>query len=182
MSNQIEVEKRAIIEKDKYDELASFLAREAKDLGEDDKDVVFFVYSDKLLKVVNNISKQTAKIVYKSNKIGNDSALQEIEVTIPPSEFDDAVKLFSALEHEVAMPSFQKRHNYIYKEVEISLKYSEHWSYHLEMEVLIENRDQKDNALAKIEAVAKELGVKLMSNEEIKAFTDKIEGEFAGKR
>jgi len=182
MSNLIEVERRAIIDEVKYNELADFLAREAEDLGEDDKDVVFFVHADKLLKVVNNISKQTAKIVYKSNKIGNESALEEIEVTIPPSEFEDAVKLFSTLGHETKIPSFQKRNNYLYKEVEISLKYSDHWGYHLEMEVMIGDREQKDEALTKIEEVANGLGIKLMSNEEIQVITNRIEKEFSNKK
>jgi adenylate cyclase class IV len=182
MSNLIEVERRAIIDKSKYGELTDFLARKAKDLGEDDKDVVFFVFANKILKVVNNVSKQTAKIVYKSDKIGNNCALEEIEVTIPPSEFEDAVRLFSNLGHETKVPSFQKRHNYLYKEVEIALKYSDHWSYHLEMEVVTEKPEQKDEALMKIDDVAKELKIKLMSNEEIKVHTDKIEKEFSAKK
>lgn len=179
MSNLIEVERRAIIDEAKYNELADYLSREGEDLGEDDKDVMFFVYPDKLLKVVNNISKQTAKIVYKSNRIGNDSALEEIEVTIPPSEFEEAVKLFSVLDYETKIPSFQKRHNYLYRGVEFALKYSEHWGFHLEMEIMIEKREQKDEALSRIEGVAIELNIKLMNNDEIKALTDKIETEFA---
>jgi predicted adenylyl cyclase CyaB len=179
MSNIIEVERRAIIKKDQHDKLTDFLAKEAKDLGKDDKDVVFFVYPDKMLKVVNNVSKRTAKIVYKSNKIGNDCALEEIEVTISPSEFEDAIKLFSNLDYETKIPSFQKRHNYLYKEIEISLKYSDNWGYHLEMELVVKNSERKDEALAKIERVAEELNIKLMSNEEIKAHTDKIEKKFS---
>lgn len=179
MSNVIEVERRAIIEKKQYDKLTDFLTKEAKDLGEDDKDVVFFVFADKMLKVVNNISKQTAKIVYKSNKIGKDCVLEEIEVTIPPDEFEDAVKLFSTLGCETKIPSFQKRHNYLYREVEIALKYSDNWGYHLEMEVAVESQDQRHVALEKIEMVAKELEIKLMSNEEIQNHTDKIERKFS---
>ena len=66
----IEIEFRAVITKKKYNWLGSFLARKGKDLGEDDKNVFFFIMPDKLLKVVDEKSKKKAKVVLKMNKIG----------------------------------------------------------------------------------------------------------------
>jgi len=174
----IEVEFRSIFSKSRYDELASFLNRNAKSLGEDDKDVYFFIFPDKLLKVVNNVSKKTAKVVLKLTKIGQGSAFEEIEVPISPADIGNAVRIFTFLGCDNIMRSFQQRHNYLYKGVELALKYSDHWGYHLELEIVINDSQKKEEAEAKISIVAEELGVHLMSNQELKEFTDKAEADY----
>jgi len=42
---QIEVELRSMFNESKYNELAEFFRTNAKDLGEDDKDVYFFYFT-----------------------------------------------------------------------------------------------------------------------------------------
>ncbi|MFA6422786.1 MAG: CYTH domain-containing protein [Candidatus Buchananbacteria bacterium] len=177
MLNLIEIEKRAIISEEKYNELFLVLEKQAEDLGEDDKDVCFFVFSDKMIKVCNNVSAQSAKIVYKSGKIHN-SALEEIEIKIDQQDIEKAIAMFSNLGAEVIIQSFQKRHNYLYNGVEIALKYSDHWGYHLEMEIMVNSMDEKEMAEKKILEVANELGVELMTDEQILAFTGKIENDY----
>lgn len=171
----IEIEFRSRFGLKKYEELKNFLNEKAEDLGEDDKDVYFFLFPDKLLKAVNNISKKNAKIVLKLNKIGKGSNFEEIEVPISQEYLEKAAKIFIALKTGDYMHSFQKRHNYFYKGVELALKWSEIWGYHLELEVVIGDFGQKAKADKKIFAVAEELGVKIMTEEELKEFTEKAE-------
>ncbi|MEK6839910.1 MAG: CYTH domain-containing protein, partial [Nanoarchaeota archaeon] len=156
----IEIEFRAMFGSEKYEELEKFLNDNAKDLGEDDKDVYFFMFPDKLLKVVNNVSKRNAKFVLKLNKIGRGSDFEEIEVPISQKDFEKTADIFTNLKMGDSMHSFQKRHNYLYKGVELALKWSEIWKYHLELEIVVNDPIDKTKAENKIFAVAKELGVK----------------------
>ncbi|MEK7651478.1 MAG: CYTH domain-containing protein [Patescibacteria group bacterium] len=174
----IEIEFRARFNPDKYEELEKFLNDKAEDLGEDDKDVYFFLFPDKLLKVVNNISKRSAKIVLKLNKIGKGSDFEEIEIPIGQENFEKTAKVFSNLNLGDFMHSFQKRHNFLYKGVELALKWSEIWKHHLELEIVINNSIDKNKAEKDILAIAEELGVKIMTDKELKEFTEKAEADY----
>ncbi len=181
MKPHIEVELRSIFDKKRHEKLKSFFQKHATDLGEDDKDVYFFILPDKLFKVVNNISKKTAKLVLKLNKIGKGHDFEEIEISINPKEIDKAVKLFSGLGYTEIQHSFQKRHNYIYKDVELALKYSKVWGYHLELELLVDSKDKIRNAESKLRTIALELGVDVMTNEELAIFTKRKDEELRKK-
>jgi adenylate cyclase class IV len=119
---RIEIEFRSRFSRKKYDQLKNFLLSHAEDLGEDDKDVYFFILPDKLLKVVNNVSQKTAKIVLKLNKIGKGSDFEEIEIPVDPQDVEKGVNMFKFLGFNEVQNSFQKRHNFRYKGVEIALK------------------------------------------------------------
>jgi predicted adenylyl cyclase CyaB len=178
-NKNIEVEVRAVFDESKYNDLLKYLATNAEDLGEDDKDVYFFLLPTKVTKVVNNISKGTAKIVAKLTRVGqggNDT--EEIEIFIDPKDFDSSVKLFTSLDFKEVQRSFQKRHNYMYKGVEVALKYSESWGYHMELEIMIVSKDDLIEAESQLKAVAEELGVKIMSPEEQKVFAENIDMQY----
>jgi len=121
----IEIEYRSIFDEDTYSRLKVFLDAKAKNLGEDDKDVFFFIFPDKLLKVVDNMSKKTAKIVLKLNKIGRGNDFEEIEIPIQQEDVKKAIRVFTVLGFIELQNSFQKRQNYLYKGVELALKYSD---------------------------------------------------------
>ncbi len=178
----IEIEHRARFDKGKYNKLKKFLNASAKDLGEDDKDVCFFLFPNKLVKTVNNVSKKNAKVVLKLNKIGKGSDFEEIEIPIRQEDFDKATKLFIALETGECMRSYQKRHNYLYRDVELALKWSEAWGYHLEFEIVINDIADKENAEKKIFALAGELGIKIMTDKELLEFTQAAEKEYKKKQ
>ena len=182
MSNndkQIEIELRSVFDEKKYNELKEFLGKNAEDLGEDDKDVFFFLLPDKIAKATHNISKKTAKIVIKLNRIGRGTSdFEEIEIPINPSDFDKAVKLFSALPFDQIQNSYQKRHNYLLDGVEIALKWTESWGYHMELEILVDDVAKREEAENKIRKVAEKLGVQIMSEEELKDFTKKIDENY----
>jgi len=64
---QIEIELRSVFDEKKHNKLKKFLDKNAEDLGEDNKDVFFFLLPDKITKAVHNVSQKTAKIVIKLN-------------------------------------------------------------------------------------------------------------------
>jgi len=173
-----EIELRSMFDKVKYDQLLDFLSKNAEDLGEDDKDVFFFLFPDKLLKVVNNTSQNSAKIVLKLNRIGQASDFDETEVPIQPSDYEKAVEMFKHLGFNEIQNTFQKRHNFIYKGVELALKYSNTWGYHLELEIVVHEESEKDNAEKKIREVAKELEAHILSNEGLAEFTKKVDEDY----
>jgi len=173
----IELEYRALISKPEHHKLMAFLDENAKDLGEDDKDVFFFILPDKLLKVVDNKSQKSAKIVLKLNRIGHGSDFEEIEIPIDPREVEKSVYMFKSLGFNDIQQSFQKRHNFEYKGVELAVKHSDNWKYHVELEILLNDADQQPEAEKQIRAVAEELGLKIMDDEELKVFTAKIDAE-----
>ena len=176
---QIEIELRSVFDEKKYNELKDFLDKSAQDLGEDDKDVYFFLLPDKITKVTHNVSKKTAKIVIKLNRIGRGSSdFEEIEIPINPADFDKAVKLFSALPFDQIQNSYQKRHNYLLEGVEIALKWTESWGYHMELEIVIDDKSKKEEAEDSIRKVAEKLDVQIMSGDELKGFTQKIDENY----
>ena len=175
---QIEIELRAMFDEEKFASLKNYLDKNAEYLGQDDKDVHFYIFPDKLLKVTDNISKESAKLSLKLNRIGQGTDFEEIEFPIARADVEKAVKMFDSLEMtDNVIYSFQSRHNYVFKGVELALKYSSEWKHHLELEIVVDDESQKEAAEKKINKVAKELGVKIMSEEELKEFVKKVEAE-----
>lgn len=180
MSNkkQIEIEMRAIFDEKKFNSLKTFLDKNAKYLGPDDKNVHFYIFPDKLFKITDNISKKNAKLTLKLSKIGQGSDFEEIEFPIKRMDIEKAIKMFDSLKMtDNIIRSFQSRHNYLFNGVELALKFSLNWKHHLEFEVMIDDISKKEEAEKKIYEVAKKLGVKIMTEEELKKFVKKIEDE-----
>lgn len=171
----IEVEFRSRFSKEKYDQLLGFLLKNAEDLGVDNKRVWFFVMPDKLLKVTHNISSKSGKITLKLTKIGKGSDFEEIEFSIGEESVNSAIRLFTELGFKYLLEPEILRHNFLFKGVEVALKYSKTWGYHLELEVHIENLEQKSTAEEKIKEVTKELGINLMTDGELLEFTQNVE-------
>lgn len=179
LRSKIEIEFRSILGKKKYDNLRKFLDKKACDLGEDNKDVFFFLLQDRIVKVVNNISQKTAKIVIKLNRLGRGTCdFEEIEIPINPTDFDKTVRLFSALQFDQIQNSFQKRHNYEFGGVELALKHSESWGYHMELEIVVDDISKKEEAESKIKDVANKLSIKIMTEQEITDFAKRIDEQY----
>ena len=179
----IEVEVRSLFDEIKYNELSEFLNANAEDLGQDDKDTYFFMLPTKVVKAVHNISRNTAKIVIKLTRVGmgtNDT--EEIEIPISPSDFDKSVRLFKELSFDQVQRAYQKRRNYLYKDAELALKYSESWGYHLEIELMISDKSEQAEAEAKLNDIANELGVKILTPEEQTAFVNKVDSNYKSNK
>lgn len=175
----IEIEMRARFPKESHDQLVARLKADGEDLGNDDKHIYFYVLPDQLLKVTDNTAAGTAKITLKGSKIGQGSAFAETEFAISPADVSAAVKVFNSLGFEDAMhEAFNFRHNYRFDGVEIAVKWSEAWGYHAEFELLLDDGASdaaRDEAAVKIMDVAAELGITLMTEQELADFTAAFE-------
>lgn len=173
-----EIEFRSRFNLKKFNILKKYLDNNAENLGEDNKDCYFYIFSDKLLKLVNNISKKTAKISLKLNRIGKGSLFPEFELYFYPKDFNSARSLFDAfLLPDKKMHDFQERINYCYKNCEIALKYSKTWGYHMEIEQVVDKKEKHKEVENHIRQIANELGVDLMSDKELKKFIKKAESK-----
>lgn len=172
----LEIEKRGFLSEEKYRWMLGFLEKNGKDLGTDDKDVVYYIYPDKLFKIVNNVSKGSAKISLKTNKIGNGSIFPEIEIFFDQKDFNDMKHIFDimALPGDI-MHGIQKRKNFEYKDCELAIKWSEAWGFHFEIEKIVTVHDEVAQAEKELHAIADELGIKILSEDELKKFTKKAE-------
>src|SRR6266481_9258374 len=120
-----EIEHRALLTKESFETLSEKLEHEAELLGEDDKDVSYYIFPDKLLKVVRNISSGTAKLSLKLNALGAGSSFQEFEISFPEDSFEAMKQIFDNTgAHIQVIRGTQKRTNYKYQDVEIALKWS----------------------------------------------------------
>lgn len=174
----IEIEKRGLLTLEKYNELLSFLDKNAESLGEDDKDVVYYIYSNKLLKVVNNLSKKNAKVSLKMNKLGDGASTFETEVVFSSDDFEKMKYIFDIVgQSPQTIEGGQKRKNYFYQGCEIAMKWSKDYGYHFEIEKVTENKEDVIRMEQDISNVANELGLSPMTDEEIKNFQRKIESE-----
>ncbi len=175
----IEVELISLFDKEKYTEIKKFLDKFAEDLGEDNKESYYFILPNKVFKVVNNISKKTAKIVMKLKRIGNgDDSGEEVEIFINPKDIKKAIKIFSELKFDQVQKSLQERRNYLYKNTVLELKYSESWGYHMELEVMINNISEKPNAIKRIHEIGDELNIHILTPTEQKEFAFKIDQKY----
>ncbi len=171
----IEVELRSLIDEKKFIELNDFLIKNGKDLGEDNKDSYFYHLPDKLIKVVNSETKNSAKLTLKLQKIGLGDDFEEIDVNFLPKDMNNVLRILDILGYgENHLYSYQNRHNYLYKGVEFAIKYTVSWGFHCEMEIVIDNKENVPKTIKQIEEVASELGLKTMSNDESKEFMKKI--------
>ncbi|MFJ2604893.1 MULTISPECIES: CYTH domain-containing protein [unclassified Streptomyces] len=175
----VEIELRARFDEEAHDRLVNRLEQEGTDLGCDDKHIYFYVLPDKLLKVSDNTAAGSAKITLKHSKIGQGVAFPETEISIAREDVSAAVRVFNALGFESLMhQAFNRRHNYRFRGVEIAVKWSEAWGYHAEFEVLLDDNASdaaRQEANDRIFAVAKELNVRLMTEQELADFTAAFE-------
>lgn len=175
-----EIEMRARFDEAKHIALATYLAKYGQDQGQDDKDIYFYVLPEQLVKVVHNVSRSNAKLVLKRERIGCGTAFPETEVAIAPEDVTNAVAFLDGLGLGRARHfAHNQRHNYRINDIDVALKWSEAWGYHAELEVLLDEEepypDDIQDAESRIRAVAGELGIELMSEKELLAFTRQFE-------
>lgn len=172
----IEIEKRGLLTEEKYLEVKAFLHNNAEDLGEDDKDVLYYIYDDKLMKIVNNLSHGNAKISLKMNKLGDGIATKEIEVSFDSKKFSDMEEIVNVIASpKQVIKGLQKRHNFLYEECEIAMKWSKDYGYHFEIEIITDKEEEVEILEKKIDITGQKLGITFMSNEEIREFQRNVE-------
>ena len=172
----IEVERRAVITKAQYDKLFDMLQMlGAQDLGENNTSNIFFLSESSQLKITSTPSKGTAKVVWKPQKMGSGTNAEELELPIQPTDTEGFDHLFQRI-----TPSFeryvtsQKRHDFSLDDTTISLKHSQDWGYHLEIDMNVDTQAEAVRALEAIEAVAKRLDVTLLTEVEEAALVERL--------
>jgi len=175
IKKNIEVELRSLLDEKQFISINHFLMKNGKDLGKDNKDSYFYHLPNKLIKVVKNEEKNTAKLTLKLQKIGYGNDFEEIDVNFMPDDMDNVLKILDILGYgKNHLYSYQYRHNYLYKGVEFAVKYTVSWGFHCEMEIVIDNKKDIPKTLKKIKEITAELGLKVMGNDELKNFMKKI--------
>jgi len=169
----IEVELRAFFNKKEYLRVQKILTTTAKKLGRDNRWSVFYITKDGMVKVTDYISKNTAKISHKVGKIGETNGLEESEVVISRKDIPIMVKVFDSMAIDHSQIVKQLRENFILDDVEIALKHTESWGYHIELEQIVHEEKDKKQAEENIKAVAKKLGVTLLTVKQMSDFIKK---------
>lgn len=179
----LEIEKRGLLTEDKYNELVEFFLKNGIDLGQDDKNVIYYIFKDKLLKAVHSLSKKSSKISLKMNKIGEGSVFPETEITFDEKEFSKIELILNSIANPVKiMRGIQKRRNFKYKDCEFAIKWSKEWGFHFEIEKMVDSDNLINEAEKEIERIALELDIKIMSEQELREFTKKVEENFNEKQ
>ncbi len=170
----IEVERRGFLSKERYESIGKYLLSQgAIDLSESNTKTVFFLLDDSQTKVQQNSSKRTAKIAWKSNGNDGSKSREEIELNIAYSDFDQSVKLFKSIYKTAQIfNTEQQRHDYKIDDIELAVKYSNDWSYHIELEIMINDNSDLDIALQKIDTLANKLQIELLTPEQEKSFVE----------
>ena len=171
----IEVEQRGLLTQEEFTRVEAYLREHAEYLNEDHKYVEYFIYKDKLLKVIRNDSQKNAVLSLKLNALGNGALFDETECTLPIDQFPALQKIIRTITTpDQIITGTQKRENFILDGVEVALKWSEDWGHHFELECMIEDAKEESAALEKIKTVAHKLNVVVMSEEEVAEFAQKV--------
>jgi len=169
---EIEVEKRGLLNERRYHEVLDRLRQlEAVDKGEVSTESIFYLSNRWQLKIQRSTPGRAAKIAWKSG--GNDGAesRRELELAISHDNFDAANELMRQVLPGVSVfPTHQRRHDFTLNTVQVALKYSPDWDYHIEIEALVNDESRVPVALEAIQNLADTLGITLLSPEEEQKF------------
>lgn len=170
----IEVEKKAIVTEEELEQVRTMLLEMgAEDLGKNDTESYFYLADDYQLKIQARLSKGDAKIAWKSGGFNGAAAREEIELPFPVENHEDAQKLIDRLVPELKkVRTEQKRHDYKLGKIELALKWSSQWKFHIELDTEVQADEEVVAAVQSLQDLAKELGIHLMTEAEEKALTD----------
>ena len=180
MSKTYEYEERAFLTEESFSKIKASLDALAISSELDNKNSYFFVLPDVNVSIAASAKKTVVK--YKGGQIGLGNGFEEYEFTIQPESLSEALKLFTALLGLEPQLSEQFRINYTLPDsIEVALKYTQTWGFHLEAEKVYTVRNEDEHAAEKQrakDAIAKfadELDISYITDEEMKQF--KIDSE-----
>lgn len=142
-NKKVEVELRGILSKEKFDILSNKIDGEYS--GKDDnKETYFYVTTDFILKIeLRDNSREIFLVVKDGDETKN--ALEEIEIRLDSSDLHKLIKIFSILGYSKINIVKQKRRNYFLEDnIVLSLKYTEDWGYHFEIEKIVDINDAEE--------------------------------------
>jgi adenylate cyclase class IV len=168
----IEVELRGKISLETFNTLRKVLAKYPTE--RDDKKTVFYDFTNGILKISENCV-DGATIL--SLKLGNEieQNLNEFEVRFQNYSMQHLRAILSNLGYKERTTVDQLRTNYKLEDgIALSLKFTEDWGYHFEIEELVKSRQQVPQAKIKLNQKCKALGIIPMSESELRTFLASI--------
>ena len=157
----IEVEIRSFITKEKYEHLLGFLAEEGKLVGEDYQETYYFDSDEDLRIQKNNFY---SKIWLKKGKIHDDHR-EEIEVRLEKDRFPELERLFLALGYGVQIKWFRTRHTFDWQDVSVMVDYTKGYGYIIEIEKM-STEGGKARTLETLKGKMNALGIVLTPKED----------------
>ena len=163
----IEVEIRSFISKEKYEELLEFFKQNSEFVKEDFQETHYFDCEQDLRIQKNNFG---SKIWMKKGKI-HDDAREEIEIKTNKDDFEKLGKLFNQLGNNVEIKWLRDRNQFNWQGIKVCIDYTKGYGYIIELEKM-SSEENKEKALEKLKQKLKELNIALTSKEE---FNEKFE-------
>lgn len=171
-----EYEERAFLDEADFLRIKNKLDAESLKATIDNKISYFYVLPDKNISIATSPLKTVIK--YKDGQLINgDNGFEEREFEINPENLTEALNFFTAMFNLEPEKSEQFRINYILpNSIEVALKYTQTWGFHLEVEKLYSINDdfnietEKTQAKNEVDNVGMLLNIKYISDEEIKQF------------
>jgi predicted adenylyl cyclase CyaB len=157
----IEVEIRSFISKEKYEELLGFFNKNAKKLNEDYQETYYFD-SPQDLRIQKN--QHYSKVWLKKGKI-HDESREEIEIKTRIEDFENLEKLFLALDYKVKIKWFRTRNEFDWNGIKVSVDYTKGYGYIIELEKMC-NKIQKEEGLKILKEKMDELKIELTPRKE----------------
>jgi predicted adenylyl cyclase CyaB len=161
MSENIEVEIRSFISKEKYEELIKFFNENSELVKEDSQETHYFNCEQDLRIQKNN---KGAKIWLKKGKI-HDDAREEIEIFTEEKSFDDLGRLFEDLGYNVGIKWLRERKQFNWDGIKVCLDYTKGYGYIIELEKKTDE-EHKGEILIKLKEKLNQLDIPLTSKEE----------------
>jgi predicted adenylyl cyclase CyaB len=159
--NNIEVEIRSFISKEKYEELLEFFHQNSKFIKEDFQETHYFDCEPDLRIQKNN---KGSKIWLKKGKI-HDDAREEIEIFTENDHFEDLGRLFNELGHNVEIKWLRERNQFDWDGIKVCIDYTKGYGYIIELEKRT-NEENKEEILKELKNKLAELNIPLTSREE----------------
>ena len=177
-----EYEERAFLSEEQFLKIKEKLDEFCVQKEIDNKHSFFFVLPDINVSVASS-SKET-KVKYKGGQLGKGNGFEEIEYNIERDSLPEAIKLFTKLLGLPPQESFQFRINYsLNDDIEIALKYTEMWGFHLEAERVYVASSESEKTLKqaeskdKLDHLASALGFRYITDQEMAVFTEQCKQE-----
>ena len=177
-----EYEERAFLSEEQFLKIKEKLDEFCVQKEIDNKHSFFFVLPDINVSVASS-SKET-KVKYKGGQLGKGNGFEEIEYNIERDSLLEAIKLFTKLLGLPPQESFQFRINYsLDDDIEIALKYTEMWGFHLEAERVYVASSESEKTLKqaeskdKLDHLASALGFRYITDQEMAVFTEQCKQE-----
>jgi predicted adenylyl cyclase CyaB len=161
MENNIEVEIRSFIPKEKYEELLEFFKKNAKLLKEDFQETHYFD-SDVDLRIQKN--NFFSKIWMKSGKI-HEEFREETEVRMPKEDFEKLGIIFSSIGLDVEIKWLRNRKEFDWEGTIVCLDFTKGYGYLIELEKM-SSEENKQEALFELEKKFSRLGISPTSKKE----------------